>query len=114
MANVDGLSEEIQQTSKRLFGSALRLPVAALIARHDPGVVWVGGILEELGLPAERYTAVRLELEHFARAGLLMRLPKPRGQKIQEYQRLGSRYWDMAVEVMAETSTRSRRARSRS
>ena len=97
---------DVERLSKLLFGSSLRLPVAGTIAGSDLGVLNVGELVEALNLPAERYTAVRSELEHFADAGLLMRLPRPKGQRIQEYERLESAYWSMASQVLDEVRSR--------
>jgi hypothetical protein len=92
----------VRARSKRLFGSAYRLEVAAAIGEADPGVVDVPSVTAAIGLPVERYTVIRLELENLARAGLVMRLPRPRGQRIQEYERLPSQYWAAARTVLEE------------
>ena len=109
----EGTSLEIERRSKALFGSALRLPVAAFIATHDTGVVTPISVHEELGLPTERYTAVRAELEHLADAGMLARMPRPHGQRTQKYQRLPSVYLEMAAEVFKEIRAQARRRSAR-
>jgi hypothetical protein len=106
----DALDNEVEEFSKRLFGSGLRLPVAAFVAEREPGVVSVGDVVEGLELPAARYTAARLELEKFAASGLLMRLPKPRGQRIQYYERIRSPYWEMTAKVISDLRSKTRAA----
>lgn len=49
-----------------------------------------------------RSVVIRRELETLAQAGIIVRLPRPRGQRIQEYERLPSEYWGAARSVLAE------------
>lgn len=94
--------DQVRLKSKLLFGGTYRIEVAAAVAAADPGVVTVGGIVEALELPAELYTTVRAELEILAKAELLMRLPRPRGQRVQEYERMPSAYWDASRQLIYE------------
>ena len=102
--------DRVREFSKTLFGSAYRLEVAAAIARADPAVVNASDLVTALGLPPEKYGVVRLELQHFAKAGLLAPLPRPRGQRIQEYQRADSAYWNLSSSLMAESEAKSDRS----
>jgi hypothetical protein len=95
-------ARELERLSKLLFGSALRLPVASVIARARTDAVSVGQVVERLDLPAARYSAARAELEKFADAGLLVRVTRPRKQRVQEYRRLDGQYWRAAKAVADE------------
>jgi hypothetical protein len=95
-------AQELERLSKLLFGSALRLPVAGVIARARTEAVSVGQVVERLDLSAARYSAARAELEKFADAGLLVRVTRPRKQRVQEYRRVESQYWRHAKAVADE------------
>ncbi len=98
--------EELREFSKKLYGGSYRLEVAARIAAAEPGIVTAPDLTADLSLPAENYTVVRLELEKLAQIGLLLRLPKPRGQRIQEYERMPSEFWEASRKVLEEVSAR--------
>ena len=93
---------DIREFSKALFGSRFRLEAAAAIARAEPGVVSAADVAEGLGLKASQYGVARLELDHFAKAGLVVALARPAGQRIQEYERLPSVYWELCRELWSE------------
>ncbi len=80
------------------------MEVAAAIGAAAQGVVTTGEVAEAMGIPGENVTVVRKELENFARANLLARLPRPRGERIQRYERLPSAYWDLAAALLQEAS----------
>ncbi len=96
--------DEIGRISKRLFGNAYRLSVAAVIAKADPGVVHATGIAEELGI---RDNLVRPNLTQFEGAGLIERLPRLAGQQFQEFRRIESSFWELALELQSELRRRS-------
>lgn len=89
----------IRATSKLLFGNSIRLEVAAAIAASDPGITHATVLAQKLSLPVN---VVREELLRLTEAGLLMRLPRPRGQQHQEYERLPDSYWTFAREYLRE------------
>jgi hypothetical protein len=99
--------QDLERFSKLLFGSALRLAIGAYVARAEPAIVSVVSVVEDLGLAAERYSAARKELESFADAGLLVRLPKPKGERIQRYERTTNEYWRAVALVFDEQSGNS-------
>jgi len=88
-----------REVSKILLGSSYRLEVAVAVAQAEPGVVHLRGLASQLELVD---SLVRVELGHFERAGLLMRLPKPKGQQQQDYERLPSAFWDLSRALLAE------------
>jgi hypothetical protein len=94
----------VREVSKILLGSSYRLEVAVAVARAEPGVVHLRGLASQLDLVD---SLVRVELGHFERAGLLMRLPKPRGQQQQDYERLPSAFWDLSRALLAEVRAAS-------
>jgi|SRR6266496_2484157 predicted transcriptional regulator len=86
-------SNRVRENSKILLGSSYRLEVAAAVAQAEPGVVHVRGLADQLAL---KDNLVSLEIGHFERAGLLVRLPKPKGQQQQDYERMPSVFWEMS------------------
>jgi hypothetical protein len=96
---ISDMSSEIRRTSKILYGTSYRLEVAAVVARAEPGVVSVGDVLALVEVPGENASVVRKELEALTNAGLLTRLPRPHGQKVQEYERLPNDYWESARSI---------------
>ena len=89
-------SSEARRISKILFGTTYRLEVAAVVARAEPGIVSVGSVLEQVDVPGENASVIRKELEALAKVDLLVRLPRPRGQRVQEYERFPNEYWQVA------------------
>jgi predicted signal transduction protein with EAL and GGDEF domain len=96
--------EEVRKLSKRLFGNRYRLEVAAAIADAEPSVVYARALAEQLQAPAN---LVGEELHTLADVGLLVLLPRPRGQQQQEFERMPSSYWQLARDFVAELRERS-------
>src|SRR2546421_8218138 len=101
----------IRELSKVLFGSAYRLEAAAAIAQAEPGIVSVPQIADDLKLSASQIGVVRVEFDHFVEAGILLKLPRPRGQRVQEYERLPTSYWALArafyADVLAKAASKA-------
>jgi hypothetical protein len=97
-------SDQVRETSKTLLGSLYRLEVAAAIAQAEPGVVHIRGVADQLRLTD---SLVRAEIIHFEKAGLLLRLPKPRGQQQQDFERGPSVYWEMSQMLLEELRQKS-------
>jgi hypothetical protein len=91
--------DQVRERSKTLLGSLYRLEVAAAIAQADPGVVHTRGLADQLGLTD---SLVRVEIIHFEKAGLLLRLPKPKGQQQQDFERMPSVFWQMSQMLLDE------------
>lgn len=107
-------NESIRAFSKATFGNKYRLELAAAIASAEPPVVSATQLSEAIGVPPNM---VREDLVKFADVALLIRLPRPRGQSLQEFQRVESGYWDNALELLSyllRNPDRTRPDRSRS
>ncbi len=101
--------DQVRERSKILLGSLYRLEVAAAIAEANPGVVHTRGLADQLGLSDN---LVRAEILHFEKAGLLLRLPRPKGQQQQDFERMPSVYWQMSLMLLDELRQKSASAGS--
>jgi DNA-binding IclR family transcriptional regulator len=88
----------LREQSKRLFGNADRLEVAAAVARSD-GIVDASSLSEQLGLPANR---TRAQLLAFAHAGILE--ASPMLEQRCYYIRQSSAFWSLAEALADELS----------
>jgi len=96
--------DQVRERSKILLGSLYRLEVAAAIANADPGVVHIRGLADQLRLSDG---LVRAEMLHFEKAGLLLRLPRPKGQQQQDFERMPSIFWRMSQILLDELRQKS-------
>jgi hypothetical protein len=96
--------DQVRERSKVLLGSLYRLEVAAAIAKADLGVVHIRGLADQLGLSDG---LVRAEILHFEKAGLLLRLPRPKGQQQQDFERMPSVFWRMSRMLLDELRQKS-------
>jgi hypothetical protein len=88
-----------REYSELMFRSRYRIEIAQAISRSDPPIVYVKGLAEMTGLPDNR---VHKEVHCLERLKLLVRLPRPRGQQLQEYQVVPSPFWEFVCELAAE------------
>jgi hypothetical protein len=88
-AEIDKLSsrEQLRERSKRLFGNADRLEVAAAVAKSS-GLVHAQELSESLRISPPR---VRAQLLAFVEAGIMQTLP--RSGLVQNYERVDDPFW---------------------
>lgn len=100
----------LRERSRALFGGAqYRLEVGAAIADGD-GVVCIKDLAQELGDPPGA-GSVNTELKVLERAGLLVRVPRERGERRVYLMRQSSAYWKLCQELRDATTARARAGR---
>jgi hypothetical protein len=93
-------SAEVRKASKRLFGNADRLEVAAAVADAATGEIYEKHLAGVTGLDASR---VGTQLRQLASVGLLKPLPKTSDRR-QRYRRRESSYWKASTDLLGEFS----------
>jgi DNA-binding MarR family transcriptional regulator len=89
---------EVRALSRALFGGAqYRLEVGRAIANGD-GFVCIKDLAEDLGDPPGT-ASVNAELKVLERAGLLVRVPKEKGERRVYLARQESAYWALCQEL---------------
>lgn len=92
----------IASTSKLLFGSKYRLPIAAAVASAPEDRIFVRAIARGLGIADN---LVANEMRRMEEAGLLLQAPREAGQPIVYFRRVPSPYWDCATGLMSIAGT---------
>jgi DNA-binding MarR family transcriptional regulator len=104
----DAKLDSLRAQSRALFGGAqYRIEVGAAIAAGD-GLVCITDLADELGSPPGT-GSVNTELKVLERAGLLVRLPKERGERRVYLKRQESAYWQACAEWVERASPRNSR-----
>src|ERR671918_908427 len=89
---------ELRSLSRALFGGAqYRLEVGRAIADGD-GLVCIKDLAEQLGDPPGS-GSVNAELKILERAGLLVRVPREKGERRVYLARQESTYWSLCQEL---------------
>jgi hypothetical protein len=89
---------ELRSLSRALFGGAqYRLEVGRAIADGD-GLVCIKDLAEQLGDPPGS-GSVNAELKILERAGLLVRMPREKGERRIYLARQDSAYWSLCQEL---------------
>jgi hypothetical protein len=91
--------EEVQRTSKLLFGNQDRLVVAAGVADAEPGSIFGQGLAESIGIADSRVGAQLSVLED---ARLLVRLPKVGSERRVYFERRDSSFWELCLSLCQE------------
>lgn len=90
--------QELRSLSRALFGGAqYRLEVGRAIAAGD-GLVCIKDLAEQLGDPPGP-GSVNTELKILERAGLLVRVPREKGERRVYLARQDSTYWSLCEEL---------------
>jgi len=91
----------VRRISKALFGNGYALEIAAAIASWQSPTVHARELARELAVPDNLVHPV---LRRLVEAGILVRLPRPRGQQYQEFERMPSLYWELCRQLFEEVS----------
>ena len=93
---------ELRSISRALFGGAqYRLEVGRAIADGD-GLVCIKDLAEQLGDPPGS-GSVNAELKILERAGLLVRVPRQKGERRIYLARQDSAYWSLCQELASRS-----------
>jgi DNA-binding MarR family transcriptional regulator len=89
---------EVRALSRALFGGAqYRVEIGSAIADGD-GLVCITDLADELGDPPGK-GSVNAELKVLERAGLLVRVPREKGERRVYLARQESAYWTLSQEL---------------